>query len=177
MSDKSYPIIEFCGNCKIGAMLGRDEPGYCDYYSPSVKTSKRCVSWKPAHFLHCERVVYICSPCHPLSAGEAGEAELGENLLRAEAYSYAAVISHAVPIAPHLLFTRFLDEFNPSHRNNGLELAQEVLKRCDELWVFGDRISEGMKAEIEAAEKARMPIIRISQEQADEIVVCYKGGD
>lgn len=33
-----------------------------------------------------------------------------------------------------------------------------LLGKCDELWVFGDRISEGMAVEIEIAKKRRQPI-------------------
>ena len=34
-----------------------------------------------------------------------------------------------------------------------------MLKRFDELWVFGDRISEGMGAEIAEAERLGVPVI------------------
>ena len=33
-----------------------------------------------------------------------------------------------------------------------------LLGLCDELWVFGDRISKGMAAEIEYAKKAYIPV-------------------
>ena len=33
-----------------------------------------------------------------------------------------------------------------------------LLGKCDELWVFGDRISEGMKTEIDVAKKRRQKI-------------------
>ncbi len=33
-----------------------------------------------------------------------------------------------------------------------------LLSLCDELWVFGDRISKGMAAEIEYAKSACIPI-------------------
>lgn len=169
--------IEFCGNCGVGQRTKENNPCFCDYYAPGEKSGKRCNSWTQGHYLHYERVVFICSPCNPRAVGELGRRGLERNLRNAEWYCRAAVVSHAVPIAPHLLFTRFLDEFDPSSRNIGLELAAELLKRCDELWVFGDRISEGMKEEIKMAEAMQMPIIRISQAKADEIIKFYEGGD
>lgn len=169
-------LIEFCGNCRVGHLTKEMNPCACDQYAPCK--GRRCQNWQQGHYLHHdERVVYICSPCRPRYTGDLGEKELQINLRNAEAYSYAAVVSHAVPIAPHLLFTRFLDEFNPSHRNIAIEMGGEVLKRCDELWVFGDRITEGMQAEIDAAERLKMPIIKISQEQADEIIAAYQKGE
>lgn len=168
-------LIEFCGNCAAGDLAKETNPCACDQYAPCK--GRRCINWKPGHYRHCERVVYICSPCRPRYTGDLGEEELQINLRNAEAYSYAAVVSHAVPIAPHLLFTRFLDEFNPSHRNIAIEMGGEVLKRCDELWVFGDRLTEGMQAEIDAAERLKMPIIKISQAQADEISSAYWKGE
>ena len=170
----TYPI-EFCGNCRTGSLTKEMNSATCDSYIPAEK--RRCASWCAGHYLHYERVVYICSPCNPRATGELGRKRLERNLRNAEWYSRAAVASHATPIAPHLLFTRFMDEFSPGERNLGLELAAEVLKRCDELWVFGDHISEGMQAEIDLAKKRNMPIIKISQARADEIIKFYEEGD
>ena len=41
-------------------------------------------------------------------------------------------------------------------------LGLQMLKRCKEVWVFGDRISEGMANEIQIAEKRKIPILRCS---------------
>ena len=38
-----------------------------------------------------------------------------------------------------------------------------LLNKCKELWVFGDTISAGMKAEIERAKKTKMPIKYIKE--------------
>lgn len=170
----SYPI-EFCGNCGTGQASLYMNPCTCDYYSPGEE--KRCNSWKPGHFIQTERVVYICSPCRPRFAGDMGREELQENLRNAEAYCLAAAHSHAIPIAPHLLFTRFLDEMTPSDRNLGREMGMELLKRCDEVWVFGERVTEGMWDEIAAAKRMGKPIVRVPQDKADEIAAEYKKGD
>lgn len=56
-----------------------------------------------------------------------------------------------IPIAPHLLFPQFLDDNKPKERELGLFFGNAILSKCAEMWVFGDRISEGMEAEIKRA--------------------------
>jgi hypothetical protein len=43
-----------------------------------------------------------------------------------------------------------------------MDMGLQLLELCDELWVFGPRISEGMKAEIELARKLGKPTKYIS---------------
>ena len=56
-----------------------------------------------------------------------------------------------IPIAPHLLFPQFLDDTNPKERELGLFFGDALMSKCSEVWVFGNYISEGMKAEINRA--------------------------
>ena len=87
-------------------------------------------------------IVYICSPF-------AGDTE--KNVEAAKRYSRYAVDAGYIPIAPHLLFPQFLDDTNPKERELGLLFGNALLSKCAEMWVFGDRISEGMDAEIKRA--------------------------
>ena len=66
-------------------------------------------------------------------------------------YSRFAVEAGYIPIAPHLLFPQFLDDNKPKERELGLFFGNAILSKCAEMWVFGDRISEGMEAEIKRA--------------------------
>jgi len=70
-----------------------------------------------------------------------------------------------IPYAPHLLFTQFMDDTIPEEREAGMAMGREMIKRCDELWVFGETISEGMAAEIELAKELGIPIRSISTEE------------
>lgn len=92
-------------------------------------------------------IVYICSPF-------SGNEEW--NTMKAREYSRFAVSSGAIPIAPHLLFPQFMDE--ATERELAMFMNMVLLGRCRELWVFGDRISEGMAAEILRAKWKRMRI-------------------
>ena len=87
-------------------------------------------------------IVYICSPY-------AGDVE--RNTAAARRYSRFAVEAGYIPIAPHLLFPQFLDDNKPKERELGLFFGNAILSKCAEMWVFGDRISEGMEAEIKRA--------------------------
>ncbi|MBR2897081.1 MAG: hypothetical protein IKC04_04265 [Oscillospiraceae bacterium] len=149
--------IEFCGNCGLGAITHRDYPGSCDYYAPGTK--KRCNSWTKAKGTGRERVVYICSPLR---------GDIEGNLRRAAAYSRAAVESNAIPITPHLYFASFLDDTKHADRKVGMQMGIELLKKCDELWVFG-KPSEGMAAEITEAGRLQKPIIYVPEETVREL--------
>lgn len=77
---------------------------------------------------------------------------------------YVANRGH-IPYAPHLLFTQFMDDTIPEERAAGIAMGKEMLKRCDELWVFGEVISEGMASEIDLAKELGIPIRSISTEE------------
>ena len=94
-------------------------------------------------------LVYICSPY-------AGDVQ--ENLHRARMYSRFAAFHNAIPVTPHLLYPQFLQDADSAERQIGIECGMTLLSLCDELWVFGDRISKGMAAEIEYAKSACIPI-------------------
>lgn len=81
-------------------------------------------------------LVYICSQLR-------GDIEL--NIRRANRYCRFAVTQSAVPIAPHIMFIGFLDDTIPEERQIGMTMGRELLSRCDELWVFGDRLSAGIE--------------------------------
>lgn len=102
-----------------------------------------CVIEKEEKALRAFRpIVYICSPY-------AGDIE--NNTAAARRYSRFAVESGYIPIAPHLLFPQFLNDGDPKERELGLFFGNAILSKCAEMWVFGDRISEGMAAEIKRA--------------------------
>lgn len=92
-------------------------------------------------------LVYICSP---YSGG------IERNTYQARAYSRFSVAKHAIPIAPHLLYPQFMDE--DTEREFSLFMCIVLLGKCDEVWVFGDTVSEGMAAEIARAKKQRKTI-------------------
>ena len=92
-------------------------------------------------------LVYICSPY-------AGDVE--KNTYRARAFSRFAVEKKYIPIAPHLLCPQYLNE--ETERWLGLNMGIVFMGKCEEIWVFGDVVSEGMAAEIDKAKRMRKKI-------------------
>ncbi len=95
------------------------------------------------------QLVYICSPY-------AGDIEYNVN--RAKGYCRFAVSKGYIPLAPALHYPLFLDDSDRDERELGLSFALLLLTKCNELWVFGDRISSGMAQEIRKAKQRGMPI-------------------
>lgn len=87
-------------------------------------------------------IVYICSPY-------SGNVE--QNTAKARQYCRHAVDNHRIPIAPHLLFSQFMDDGDPDDRDLALFMGIALMSKCAELWVFGPDASEGMQAEINYA--------------------------
>lgn len=95
------------------------------------------------------KMVYICSPLR---------GNLDRNITNAVSYSKHAAGQGVLPLAPHTIFTQYLNDLIPAERQQGLTMGLELLARCDELWVYGSLISEGMRAEIQYAKEHSMPI-------------------
>jgi len=83
--------------------------------------------------------VFVCSPF-------AGD--IAGNVRRTIEYCRYEIIQGNAPFAPHLLYPQMLCECDPEQRETGIRLGLEMLKVCDELHVYGDRISAGMAREI-----------------------------
>lgn len=113
------------------------------------------------------KMVYIASPY-------AGDIE--KNTEMARKYCRYAADQGAAPVAPHLLYPQFLDEYNPSDRARGLRMGLELLAACDELWVFGPTISSGMAAEIAEAKRMGIETINIDMKETQEISEGKKYG-
>ena len=104
-------------------------------------------------------LVYICSPL-------AGN--IDGNMEKARHYCKFAVRSGTIPLAPHLLFPQFMDDTDSDERALAMFMNMVLLGKCDQLWVFGKTVSEGMAAEIGKAEKRGM-VIRYFNESMKEV--------
>lgn len=104
-------------------------------------------------------LVYIASPF-------AGDIEY--NTSRAKGYCRFAVSKGCIPLAPHLLYPQFMDDEDKEQREQGIRFALILLSKCDELWVFGDKISAGMSREIAKA-KRKSKIIRYFSSKCEEV--------
>jgi len=102
--------------------------------------------------------VYICSPF-------AGDTET--NVSNALRYCRFAVEKGKIPIAPHCYFPRFMDDGNPAERELAMTFAVRLLHECKALWIFGTKITEGMKREILAAKWNGIKIKQFSEKMEE----------
>lgn len=64
-----------------------------------------------------------------------------------------------LPVSPVHAFSFLKDEV-PEERELALKLCQELVKGCDQAWLFGDwENSEGCRIEIRTAKKVGIPIV------------------
>lgn len=93
-------------------------------------------------------MVFVCSPYR-------GDVE--GNVKRARGYAKFIAGCGYVPVVPHLFYPQFLSDADAEGRILGISLGVEQMKQCDEFWMYGTHISEGMAYELEQARKFGIP--------------------
>lgn len=93
-------------------------------------------------------LAYICCPYR---------GDVAANTEAARRYARFAAEQGRAPIAVTLMLPQFINE--ATERELALCIGEAVLRRCDEVWVCGDHISEGMRSEIGLAERIGLEIM------------------
>ncbi len=107
-----------------------------------------------------KKKVYICSPL-------GGDIE--GNLHRAIEYTLFALKSGVAPVTPHF-YAMCLDDNKKEERELGRSAGISLLWYCDEMWIFGDEITEGMAAEIKFCENLNMKMRKIKPSEIKKIL-------
>ena len=122
-------------------------------------------------------LTYVCSP---LSAPT--RAEMLANAAKASTYMMKAEQEFGDrAVAPHAYLPYLLDDTVPEERALALEFGQKLLAMCSRLVVYGDRISNGMSAEIKKAKELGIPVLQrpgLMLEEAPKPVIvgrCING--
>ena len=105
------------------------------------------------------KLVYIASPLR---------GDYSKNIKKATEYCEKACSLGVLAFAPHLYFTQFYNDTIPEQREKGLEMGLSMLEKCEELWVMGTHISQGMRGEIAHAKSLGIPIYNV--ERPDDIM-------
>ena len=106
-------------------------------------------------------LVYVCSPFR-------GDVAL--NIQKARQYCRFAIDQHMTPIATHLLYPQILGEQETKEtRELALHMGRQIIRKCRELWWFGDKPTAGMKEEIDYANRQSL-IIRHFTENCEEVL-------
>ena len=106
------------------------------------------------------RKVFVCSPY-------AGCVKA--NVHNARMYSRFVFLCGCMPITPHLMYPRFLEDKDTKERDAGIQMGLILLDFCNEIWVFGQRISNGMRREIAFAESHGI-LVRYFTDTCQEVV-------
>ena len=130
------------------------------YYDPTTYEALSSIEKEERSLRTFRPIVYICSPY-------AGDVET--NVQKARRYCRFAVDKGYIPIAPHLLFTQFLNDDSPKERQLGIFFGNVVMSKCSEVWVFGEHISNGMEAEIKRAKRKNYRL-RYFNEDLEEVM-------
>ena len=113
------------------------------------------------------KMVYIASPF---------KGDYEKNTQNAIDYCAKASEKGVLPLAPHIIFSNWCHDTDPELRQKGLQLGLELLKKCDEVWVCGKHISEGMRGEIELAKELGIPLFHVREPtNIDEYPVSSDG--
>lgn len=102
-----------------------------------------------------KKLIYVCSPLR---------GDLEKNMKRARIYSKYVVDQGYIPFTPHIFFTQFLNDEIQEDRDAGISMGMQMLLLCQELWVFGDKISQGMQSEIDYANKNGIDVIYMMEQ-------------
>jgi len=96
-----------------------------------------------------KKLIFVSSPSFENEKGNI------EDALRYCKYVFNC---DAVPFAPQLFFPQFLDMTCSENRTKVINSGIVVLAECDEIWAFGDRISETMRLELQVADGLAIPM-------------------
>ena len=103
--------------------------------------------------------IFVCSPYRPTAEDpKCQKSQMEANIDRTKTACRILSTLGFLPLAPHLYFTQFLKDEEKKERETGMKLGLHWLEEADELWVFGDTVSEGMTAEIKKAHEMNKPV-------------------
>ena len=102
--------------------------------------------------------VYVCA--------ELGEKE---NLEQMKEYSRYVLMRGAAPVVPHF-YLLCLDDSDPKEREIKQAAGLNLLWICDEAWIFGSTVTEGMKAEIQFCKSLNITIRVVQKEEMQRVL-------
>lgn len=109
------------------------------------------------------RIAYIA---HPISGDIAGNLEKIRQIVREINLNEP----ETVPFAPYWLDCHALDDNIPEERERGIKNDHELFSRgfIDELRLYGDKISHGMKEELKQALTYHIPVINYTEQTIEQ---------
>lgn len=106
------------------------------------------------------RKVYVCAPLG---------GDVGSNLKKVRTYTEYALRCSTAPVVPHF-YAECLDDNDPKDREIGLAAGLSLLWFCDELWLFGDAVTDGMKNELQFCKNLNIRIRKITENEIQKVI-------
>lgn len=106
------------------------------------------------------KLVYITSP---FRGGNFSGKDCEKNIKQAVEYCGKACSLGVIAFAPQLYFPQFYNDAIAEERERGLAMGLAMLEKCEELWVMGTYISQGMRREIAHAKSLGLPIYHVGE--------------
>lgn len=106
-------------------------------------------------------------PAHPIRGDVEGNIKKIREIVRSLHFTKGVI-----PVAPYLVdIAGVLDDSDPVERGMGINADHEYFRRgmIDEVWLYGDRISTGMRAEVILAWSLNIPVVAKTLETAAEL--------
>lgn len=104
--------------------------------------------------------VYICSPLR---------GNVNENLQKAIRYAEYALKCGTAPVVPHF-YVLCLNDAVPEQRELGMRAGRSLLWFCDEMWIFGDTVTEGMNSEINFCKNLNIKTRKIRDSEIKQVL-------
>lgn len=104
--------------------------------------------------------VYICSPLG---------GNVKENLERVKRYTKYALMCGTAPVVPHF-YALCLDDNKPKEHEIGTAAGLSLLWFCDEMWIFGDKVTKGMAAEIQCCKNLNVKTRKIREQEIGKLI-------
>ena len=104
--------------------------------------------------------VYVCAPL-------GGDVE--ENLKKVKTYTEYALRCGTAPVVPHF-YAECLDDNDSKDREVGLAAGMSLLWLCDEVWVFGDTVTDGMGAELKFCKNLNIRVRKITEKEIQKAI-------
>lgn len=102
--------------------------------------------------------VYICAPLG---------GNIQENLKKAKQYARYSLLCGTAPVVPHF-YALCLNDNISKEREIGMAAGLSLLWFCDEMWIFGDEMSEGMKAEMQFCKSLNIPVRKVRYDEINK---------
>lgn len=104
--------------------------------------------------------VYICAPLG---------GDVAENLRKVRRYTKYALLCGTAPVVPHF-YAECLNDDNPKEREIGMAAGLSLLWFCDEMWIFGDEVTEGMAAEIQFCKNLNVKTRKVREDEINKVL-------